>query len=102
MHELYLNRTDEGITFEIKVLPRSSMDEIAGVMDGKLKIKLTSAPVDGKANAALIKFLANILGVARGRIEIVRGETGRQKQILVREADSDVEQKLITLISQTQ
>lgn len=68
---------------DIVVQPKSSRDEIAGIHGDRLKIKLTAPPVDGKANAALIAFLAKKLGIAKSRITIVRGETGRKKTLFI-------------------
>ena len=70
-------------TFTVRVVPRSSRSEIVGEMDGVVKVRLTSPPVDGAANAELIKLFAKKLGVARAAVEIVSGATARTKQIRV-------------------
>jgi uncharacterized protein (TIGR00251 family) len=67
----------------VKVLPRSSRDEIAGVEDGIVRIKLTAPPVQGKANKALIKLLAKHLGVPKQSIAIVAGERARLKSVAI-------------------
>ncbi len=74
----------EGVTFAIKAVPRARRDEIVGVEGDALKVRLTAPPVEGKANEALIKFLANKLGVRRADVEILHGETGRHKLVRVR------------------
>lgn len=67
---------------KIRVLPRSSKNEIMGEMaDGTLKVKLTAAPVDGAANEALIKLLADHFDCARSKIKFVRGQTNKNKLI---------------------
>lgn len=71
----------EGIKLEVRVQPRSSRNQITGVQEGALKVKLTAPPVDGEANAALIEFLARLFGVSRGSVTILRGETGRIKLV---------------------
>ena len=71
------------ITFRVRVIPRSSRSEIAGEHDGVIKVKLTSPPVNGAANAELIKLFAKKLGVAKSAVEIVSGETSRTKQLKV-------------------
>ncbi|NCS68215.1 YggU family protein [Candidatus Peregrinibacteria bacterium] len=69
-------------TLTIKVLPRSSRNEIVGTLpDGTLKIKLTAPPVDGEANKKLIELLSKKFGVAKSRVKIVRGETSRRKMV---------------------
>lgn len=67
---------------KVKVLPRSSRNEVVGEMaDGTLKIKLTAAPVDGKANDALIDLLSDHFGISKSKIKIVRGQTSKTKTV---------------------
>ena len=94
---LHINRNKDGVYFGVKVLPRSSRDEIAGYINGKLKIKLTSAPVEGKANSALIKFIANTLDINRNRIRIVRGDTSSHKQLFISGDDKEITRKLLDI-----
>jgi len=72
------------IVIKVKVLPRSSRTEIAGRENDVYKVKLTDPPVEGRANKALIAFLAEKLGVPKRDIEIVSGKTGRLKTIRIR------------------
>lgn len=70
----------------IRVTPRSSKPGIGGwraAADGReeLEVRVAAAPTDGEANAAVIKLLAKELGVPKGAIEIVRGETSRHKRV---------------------
>jgi uncharacterized protein (TIGR00251 family) len=67
----------------VRVQPRASRDEIAGMRAGALLVRVTAPPVDGKANAAVRRLLAKRLGVAAGRVTVVRGETARDKLIEV-------------------
>jgi len=69
---------------KVKVLPRSSRTEIAGRENDVYRVKLTDPPVEGRANKALIAFLAEKLGVPKRDIEIVSGKTGRLKTIRIR------------------
>jgi uncharacterized protein (TIGR00251 family) len=73
----------DGVTFAVRVLPRSSRNEIVGEAEGVLKIKLTAPPVEGAANKALIEFLSGKLKVAKSRISIVTGQSGRSKIVAV-------------------
>ncbi|MBW2117587.1 MAG: YggU family protein [Deltaproteobacteria bacterium] len=68
---------------KVRVVPRSSRNQIIGVDDGIFKIKLTAPPVDGKANNALREFLAKRLGLAKGSVEIISGERSRQKSVRI-------------------
>jgi uncharacterized protein (TIGR00251 family) len=70
-----------GVRFDVRVQPRASADEIAGLHDGAVRIRLKSPPVDGAANEALVAFLADRLGVNRRQVRIVGGFTSRRKTI---------------------
>lgn len=78
------HETREGVTFAVKVIPRAKRDEIVGIENDALKIRLNAPPVEGRANEALVKFLAQTLNIARANVEIVRGETSRNKVVRVR------------------
>ena len=65
------------------VQPRAAVDAVMGERDGAILVRLRAAPVDGQANAALVRFLARILRVPQGDVELVRGATGRRKWIRV-------------------
>lgn len=67
----------------MRVIPRASRSEIVGEHDGSLKVKLASPPVDGAANAELIKLFAKKFDVSRGDVEIVSGETSKNKRIKI-------------------
>jgi uncharacterized protein (TIGR00251 family) len=65
------------------VQPRASQEGIA-LLGDRLKISVNAPPVEGKANEAVIRVLAQTLGVARGAVEILRGQTGRRKTVRIR------------------
>ena len=67
----------------IYVRPRASKTAIAGMHDSCVKVRLAAPPVDGAANAALIEFVAERLGLAKSRVRIVSGHTSRRKVIEV-------------------
>lgn len=72
-----------GVTIDILVQPRASRAKIGPVHDGRLKVAVTSPPVDGEANAAVIELLAKTLGVARSAIEVVAGASSRRKTVRI-------------------
>ncbi len=73
-----------GAAFTVRIVTRAQKNEIVGIQDdGSLKIRLTAAPTDGQANDALIKFLAERLGVPEKAIEIVAGKEKRDKWVSV-------------------
>jgi hypothetical protein len=75
--------TVQGATFAIKVHPHAKKDGVAGQVGDTLKLAVTSPPVEGKANAACIRLLAEVLGVPRSSITIVAGGSGRLKLVRV-------------------
>ena len=68
---------------EIRLQPRGGRDAVVGERDGAVLIRISAPPVDGKANAALVAFVAKRLGVPKASVEIIRGETSRNKVIRV-------------------
>jgi len=75
--------TPHGATFSVKVHPRAKKDAIAGEIGEALKLALTAPPVEGKANEACIRFIAEFLKVPRSSVTIAAGESSRQKVIRV-------------------
>nr|HID57995.1 YggU family protein [Desulfobacterales bacterium] len=84
---LFIQETPEGVILKAVILPRSSKNELVGVKGDALKIRLTAPPVEGAANKMCIRFLAEILKVAKSKIEIVSGKGSRTKKILVRSGE---------------
>ena len=74
---------DGAIFFGVRVVPRASKSEVVGEHDGALKARIASPPVDGAANAELIKLLSKVFGVSKSEVEIVSGLTSKQKQIKI-------------------
>lgn len=78
-----LTEKEGAVVFNVRIVPRASRSEIVGEHDGALKVRIASAPVDGAANAELIKLLAKRFGVAKCDVEIVGGETSKTKRIKI-------------------
>lgn len=92
----HLHDGKRGSALAVRVTPRASDNKITEVLnDGTVKIHIAAPPVDDKANQELIKFLADILGVPKSRIEIVAGQTGRDKLISVLDMDAATVHKRI-------
>lgn len=82
--EMTDKKAEQKTIITVKLTPRSPHNEIAGIMEnGMIKIRLNAPPVEGKANAALIKFLASLLGVSESSIEIISGATSHTKMISI-------------------
>ena len=88
-------KTAEPVTLSIRIQPRASKNEILRMEGGMLKVRLTAPPVDGAANEALIKFLADTLSIAKSQVEIVSGHTSRQKIVRVNGISQDAVEKLL-------
>ncbi|MCI0665248.1 MAG: DUF167 domain-containing protein [Acidobacteria bacterium] len=71
------------VIISVRVQPRAPRTDIVGELDGKLKIRLAAPPVDGEANAELIRYLAQIFNLQRKEIEIISGEKSRNKQVRI-------------------
>ncbi len=71
------------IVLRLYIQPKASRDNIVGIHGDELKIAITAPPVDGKANAHLIKFLSKQFKVAKSSIDIEKGELGRHKQVRI-------------------
>ena len=70
--------------FAVRLTPRGGGDRVEGVVDGELRVRVAAPPVDGAANAALLRLIARELGVAAGAVRLVSGETARRKSVAVR------------------
>lgn len=74
---------DGGIILTLHVQPRAAKNEVCGIQDNALKIRLTSPPVDGAANKLCREFLAGLFDVPRSAVEIIAGETSRHKRVRI-------------------
>jgi len=80
---LDITEINDGVTFTVYVQPRASRNELCGTIGNELKLRLTSPPVEGSANKMCTEFLAELLGIAKSRVRILRGEKSRHKTIKV-------------------
>lgn len=71
------------LTLTLRIQPRASKNGLSVMEDGSCKVRLTAPPVDGAANEALVRYLADLLSVGRSQIEILSGHTGRQKIVRI-------------------
>lgn len=68
---------------EVRVLPGARRSAVDGLHGCRLKLRISAPAVEGKANKAVVEFLAGVLGVKKGQVSIVRGETSREKTVRV-------------------
>jgi len=71
------------VTVDVLVQPRASRAKVGPIHDGRLKVAVTSPPVDGEANAAVIELFAKQLGVAKNAVEVIAGTSSRRKTLRI-------------------
>lgn len=76
-----LRLTRDGVLLDLSVVPGAKRSEAVGLHDGALRLRLAAPPVDGKANDALLAWLAGELGCTRREVQLVRGASSRRKQV---------------------
>ena len=76
--------SDEGVIVNVRAQPRSSRAGVDGLQGDALKVRLRSAPVDGKANREIIETLADAFSLAKSRVEFKSGETSKTKRLLLK------------------
>lgn len=91
----WLHPQGADVVLDVLVSPRAARTRIMGVHDGRLKVQLAAPPHDGQANDALVRFLAEALGIPRAQIEIITGASNKRKT--VRLAAVSVQRVLLVL-----
>lgn len=79
-----LKANARGVIVNVQVQPRASKNELAGVLEGSLKLRLTAPPVEGEANKECIKFLAKLFNIPQSSVEIIQGHKSRRKGVLIK------------------
>jgi uncharacterized protein (TIGR00251 family) len=93
---LYYRWEQHDLVLDVRVQPRAKRDEIEGTYGKRLRIRISAPPIDGRANAHLIKYLAKVFKVRASKVEIVAGKTSRDKRIKIH-----MPQNLPDMISKT-
>lgn len=91
-----IKNVEGGVIVSVKVQPNASKDRVVGKHDDQIKIAVTAAPEKGKANRAVIKVLSRRLGVKSSDIQIVSGETSRDKKVFIKNITEEDVSKLAT------
>lgn len=86
-----------GVRLHLFIQPKASKNEVIGEHNGELKIKITAPPVDGKANACVIEFMAELFRCPKRDIQILRGELSRHKTVEILGIDAETAQKVLKL-----
>jgi uncharacterized protein (TIGR00251 family) len=96
VREFKITDAKKGSAFSVHVVPRARKNEIVGRLGDAIKVRLTAPPVEGKANEALVAFLAEQLGVQKSQVEIVAGKTSRNKMVsVIGLSPAEVEERLL-------
>ena len=83
------------VALRIKVQPGASRTEVAEVLGDRLKVRVQAPPVEGAANAALLKWLAKALGVSKGKVRLAQGERSRDKTVEVTGVDAKTARRVL-------
>ena len=80
----FIQETPEGVVISVRAAPRSSKAGIDGVVGDAVKVRVRSAPVDGKANKELMEVLSDAFGLPKSAVSFKGGETSKTKRVLLR------------------
>lgn len=86
---LNLTSHASGVVLPVRATPSARRNAISGIHDGMLKISVTAAPEDGRANQAIVALLAKSLKISKSRVHLLSGATQRQKKFLLEDVDLD-------------
>ncbi|MDP8263376.1 MAG: DUF167 domain-containing protein [Candidatus Ancaeobacter aquaticus] len=89
MTKIDVTETKAGLILKVKVQPKANHDQVIGMYDGGIKIKIQSPPVDGKANKACESFLSKLLGIPKGGVSLVKGLTSKNKMFRISGLDKN-------------
>ena len=78
-----LSARGDGVLLQLSVMPNAKRTEVDGLHDGALRVRLAAPPIDGRANEALVAWLAKSLGVPKRHVEVLRGESSRRKHVAI-------------------
>lgn len=95
----WLTRQDDGVTVEVKAVPRSRRTVAVGVQDGRLRVQIAAAPHNGQSNAALCAYLAEAAGVRPRAASIRRGSGGARKLVTIEGDPAALAERLVRAFS---
>ncbi len=87
--DLQIKALPSGVSIAIQVQPRSGSNKIRGIHDGRLKLAVDAAPVDGEATKQCLRYLAEIFSVANSRVKLLSGGQSRKKLVLIEGVTAD-------------
>jgi uncharacterized protein (TIGR00251 family) len=93
-----IKEVDDGLIIKIKIVPNSSKNDII-LEEGFIKVKVTAQPIENKANKALIDFLSKNFKLPKSNIEIIKGETSKEKTLLLKIPDKAKQDDIISRLT---
>jgi len=94
---LWIREEDGAVIMNVLLQPRASKNELVGIHGDCLKIKITSPPVENKANKKLCEFLSKLIGVGKGRVEVIGGHKARIKKVRISDSTLEEVRKKLSL-----
>lgn len=91
----YLKSSRDGAILEVMIQPKASKNEIVGILDGALKIRIAAPPVEGAANKECVRVLSKTFGISKSKTVIIKGEKSRRKTILLRGLESNIAVRIL-------
>ena len=95
MNADWLRASGDGVTLTLHIQPGAKKSGVVGIHGDALKIRLAAPPVDGKANAALIEFIATTFAIAKNKVELKSGQTSRRKVLAVQAVSCETALQLL-------
>ena len=89
-----IKEVDEGLIIKLRIVPNSSKNDIV-LEEGFIKVKVTAQPVENKANKALVEFLSKRFKIPKTSIEILKGDTSKEKTLLLKINDKNKQQSIV-------
>ena len=93
-----LKDTSDGIIVKVRIVPNSSKNDIV-IEDEFIKVKVTAQPIENKANKALVEFLSKSFKIPKTNIEIIKGDTSKEKTLLFKTKDLEKKSVIISKLT---
>lgn len=90
----------DALILSVHVQPGAKRTAFAGLYGDALKLRLAAPPVDGKANAALCRFMADFCGVAKSSVTLISGQSSRAKRVRITGTDASIRARLTELVNE--
>ena len=96
----FLTENNQGVIFSVKLVPNSSFSKIVDYTDEYIRIKISSPPIENKANKELISFCSKLFDINKSKIQIISGDKSKLKKILLADTKiDDIMQKLMFVLN---